>query len=104
MPRSIECHYTGCRKIFKPQGNQRYHSTECARKGRRLKDRLRKRRQRSRKRQLKIEQAAQSEKQPAVPVRSSPDRRNFFIAATHVTSRSSIPPGSFMPTAAENAV
>ena len=73
MPRSIECHYTGCREIFKPRGNQRYHSEQCARKGRRLQDRLRKRRQRSRQTRLKIEQnvqalqnrpAAQSEKNP----------------------------------------
>jgi hypothetical protein len=109
MPHSIECHYTGCREIFKPKGNQRYHSAECARKGRRLKDRLRKRRQRSRERRLKIEQAvhdrpaASPERQSAAPVRSSPGRRNFFTAATRVTDGSSVPPASFKPIAAGNA-
>lgn len=109
MPHSIECHYTGCREIFKPRGNQRYHSAACARKGRRLKDRLRKRRQRSKQRRLKIEQAvhdgpaALPERQSAGPVRSSPGRRNFFTDATRVISEWSVPPASFMRIAAGNA-
>ena len=106
MPRSIECHYTGCRQLFKPKGNQRYHSAVCARKGRRLKDRLRKRMQRTKQRRLKIEQAvhdgsaAPPERQSVGPVRSSPGRRNFFTDATRVTSEWSVPPASFMPIAA----
>jgi hypothetical protein len=109
MPHSIECHYTGCREIFKPRGNQRYHGAECARKGRRLKDRLRKRRRRAGQRRLQMEQAVHDqaagplERKPGSPVRSSPARRNFFTDATRVINRWSVPPASSMPIAAGNA-
>ena len=46
MPGSIHCHYKSCRKKFKPKGNQRYHSVRCNRQARRVRDRLRKRRER----------------------------------------------------------
>jgi hypothetical protein len=95
VPRSIECQYTTCRVKFKPRGNQRYHSRECARKGRRVKDRLRKRTQRHKEYTRRIEQGTEApesrtgakfEEQAAVPVRNSPDRRLFFIAVIRATS------------------
>lgn len=86
MTSPIECQHTPCRVNFKPRGNQRYHSPECARQGRRVKDRLLKRKQRREEYTAKIEQETASfqnqsgERLGEVcgPVRRSTNRQKFF--------------------------
>ena len=56
MSGSIECHYNPCSEIFNPKGNQRYHCSECANEGRKIKERLRKRKKRHEQYQEKIKE------------------------------------------------
>ena len=99
----LECHYSECRKKFKPEKNRKYHCKECAHKARRIKDRVRKRRGRAKEREEKRRERVRpvsgkclelyKTMEREVPVRNLKKNKKFLYRCDHCQKKIARPAG-----------